>query len=124
MGAGKTVFVRGVARGLGYHDVSSPSFLIIQEYQGEHPIFHCDFYRLQTARELEEIGWDEYLQGRGVIMIEWGNLISEALPEDFLEVRIDPVDHSDTDRRLQFVPRSRHYEILVKELSKKFEYSA
>ncbi len=120
LGAGKTVFVRGVARGLGCDGVSSPSFLIVQEYRGRSPVFHCDFYRLRTAQELIEVGWDEYLGGRGIVLIEWGNLIPEALPAEFLEVRIDPVEYSGCDRRLQFIPGGGHYQMLVKELSQRF----
>jgi tRNA threonylcarbamoyladenosine biosynthesis protein TsaE len=120
LGAGKTVFVRGAARGLGCDGVSSPSFLIVQEYRGRCQLFHCDFYRLRTMRELEEIGWEEYLEGRGIVMIEWGNLIPEGLPAEFLEVRIDPVEHSAGDRRLQFIPRGGRYKILVEELSQRF----
>ncbi len=115
LGAGKTVFVRGVARGLGCDGVSSPSFMIVQEYRGKHPVFHCDFYRLRTARELEAIGWEEYLGGQGIVLIEWGNLIPEALPAEFLEVRIEPVEHSDDDRNLQFIPRGSRYQILFNE---------
>jgi tRNA threonylcarbamoyladenosine biosynthesis protein TsaE len=123
LGAGKTVFARGVAEGLGCSGVSSPSFLIVQEYQGRHPVFHCDFYRLSTVQQLEEIGWEEYLGGRGIVLIEWGNLIPEAMPAEFLEVRIDPAEHEDTGRRLQFIPRGSRYQALVKELSQKFECS-
>lgn len=121
LGAGKTAFARGVAGGLGCSGASSPSFLIVQEYQGRHPVFHCDFYRLSTVRQLEEIGWEEYVGGRGVVLIEWGNLIPEAMPAEFLEVRIDPVEHDDTGRLLQFIPRGSRYQALVKELSQKFE---
>lgn len=123
LGAGKTVFVRGVGRGLGCNGVSSPSFLIVQEYQGKWPVFHCDFYRLRTMRDLEDIGWEEYLGGRGIVLIEWGNLIPEALPAEFLEVRIDPVEHCSGDRRLQLIPTGGRYQMLVKELSQKFGFS-
>jgi len=124
LGAGKTVFVRGAARGLDCDGVSSPTFLIVQEYQGKCPVFHCDFYRLHSVRDLDEIGWDDYLQGQGIVIIEWGNLIPDALPGEFLEVRIDPVEQSDNARRLQFLPRGSRYEMLVKELEQRFESSA
>ena len=124
LGAGKTIFVRGVARGLGCEGVSSPSFLIVQEYRGVHPVFHCDFYRLQTVGELDGIGWEEYLGGRGIVLIEWGNLIPEALPAEFLEVRLDPTEQSDGERRLQFIPGGGRYHVLVKELSERFASSA
>lgn len=116
LGAGKTAFARGVARGLGCGAVSSPSFLIVQEYRGKHPIFHCDCYRLQSARELEEIGWEEYLRGQGIVLIEWGDLIPEALPEEYLEVSIDRGDLPEFARRLRFTPRGEHYRSLIKDL--------
>lgn len=86
LGAGKTVFARGLARGLACSEVSSPSFLIVQEYQGRYPVFHCDFYRLRSPRELEGIGWEEYLRGQGIVLIEWGDLIPGCLPEEYMEV--------------------------------------
>ncbi len=124
LGAGKTVFVRGAGRGLGCDGVSSPTFLIVQEYRGKYPVFHCDFYRLRSIGDLDGIGWDDYLQGQGIVLIEWGDLIPDALPGEFLEVRIDPVGQSDDARRLQFLPHGSRYEMLIKELEQRFEFSA
>lgn len=123
LGAGKTVFVRGAAGGLDVAgDVSSPSFLIVQEYAGKYPLFHADFYRLGSYRELEGIGWDEYLGRQGVVLIEWGDRFPEALPADFLEVRISPADFSETARLLRFRPRGGRYEARVKELAENCAY--
>lgn len=117
LGAGKTVFVHGIARGLGVSSpVSSPSFILIQEYEGKYPVFHCDFFRLQSYQELEEIGWDEYRKRGGVILIEWGNRIPEALPEEYLEVVIAYCDSSESTRRIQFRPQGGRYEAKIKEL--------
>jgi len=119
LGAGKTVLVRGIASGLGVEEpVSSPSFLIIQEYQGKYPVFHCDFYRLGSYQELVDIGWEEYFNRGGVILVEWGNLIPDAFPADFLEVKIQHTDE-ETGRLLQFFPKSQHYRTIVEELSKR-----
>ncbi|MBQ6845697.1 MAG: tRNA (adenosine(37)-N6)-threonylcarbamoyltransferase complex ATPase subunit type 1 TsaE [Oscillospiraceae bacterium] len=72
MGAGKTVFVRGVARGLGISGrVTSPTYTVVNEYNGEMPLFHFDLYRLGSADELFEIGFDDYLSRGGVCLIEW-----------------------------------------------------
>lgn len=119
LGAGKTVLARGIATGLGVEQpVSSPSFLIIQEYQGKYPVFHCDFYRLGSYQELEDIGWEEYFSREGIILVEWGNLIPDAFPADYLEVKIQQTD-TETSRLLQFIPKSEHYINIVEELSEK-----
>ncbi|MGB4504347.1 MAG: tRNA (adenosine(37)-N6)-threonylcarbamoyltransferase complex ATPase subunit type 1 TsaE [Syntrophaceticus sp.] len=121
LGAGKTTIVRGIASGLGVKDaVSSPSFLIIQEYRGRYPVFHGDFYRLGSYQELEAIGWDEYPQRGGIVIIEWGNLIPEALPKDYLEVEIQQPG-LETGRLLKFIPHGKHYKTVVEELARKCE---
>lgn len=125
LGAGKTVFVHGVARGLDVRDtVSSPTFLLVQEYEGRYPVFHCDFYRLHSFHELEDIGWNDYLERNGVVLIEWGNRIPEALPEEYLEVAIEQVDYDESTRRIQFHPRGKRFEEKVRELAKRCAYLA
>ncbi len=83
LGAGKTQWVKGFAEGIGYEGaVSSPTFGILHQYEGGRmPLFHYDFYRLQSGRELEETGWDEILDAQGVIVAEWGDLFAPWLPE-------------------------------------------
>lgn len=125
LGAGKTVFVHGVARGLGVKDpVSSPSFIIVQEYRGRFPVFHADFYRLRSYRELEDVGWLEYLKQGGVILIEWGELFPEALPSEYLQIEIERSQPIETSRVLRFKPYGRRYEALVKELAVKCGFLA
>lgn len=81
LGAGKTTFVQGLAQGLGVRDpVGSPSYLIVQEHAGPMPLFHVDCYRLKTAQELAEIGFEEYLQAGGVVAVEWADNAPQALP--------------------------------------------
>lgn len=82
LGSGKTRFIKGICEGLGVSEhVSSPTFTIVNEYYGAAlKIFHFDFYRIESAAELSEIGFDEYLEGGGVCLIEWGDKIKEALP--------------------------------------------
>ena len=91
LGVGKTVFTQGFAAGLGVREpVSSPTFTIVQEYEGEKmPFYHFDVYRIGDAEEMEEIGFEDYVYGQGVCLIEWANLIREILPEDFMGILIE-----------------------------------
>ena len=100
LGAGKTAFVQGLARGLGVRGrVVSPSFTIVTEHHdGRVPLFHVDFYRLERAEELDAIGFDDYFARGGVVVVEWADRFPEALPAERLEVRIDIV--GDEARRL------------------------
>ena len=105
LGAGKSELTRGIARGLGVTDtVTSPSFTILNVYEdGRVPLYHFDWYRLQSAEELYEMGMDEYLGGDGVAVVEWPSQCPEAIPEDCLEVAIEPLGES--ERRLTLTPR-------------------
>lgn len=90
LGVGKTVFTQGFARGLGIEDaVNSPTFTIIQQYEGRLPLYHFDVYRITDIDEMEEIGYDDYFYGDGVCLIEWAELIEELLPGDRTMVRIE-----------------------------------
>lgn len=90
LGAGKTAFVRGMARGLGTPErVTSPTFTIVNEYEGGRlPLFHFDMYRLSSPEELFDIGWEDYLSRGGVCAVEWSENIAGALEEDALRVDI------------------------------------
>lgn len=91
LGVGKTVFTQGVARGLSIEEpVVSPTFTIVQIYgQGRIPFYHFDVYRIADLDEMDEIGYEEYIYGNGVCLIEWANLIEEILPSDRYEVTIE-----------------------------------
>lgn len=82
LGAGKTHFCKGVVQGLGSEDsVTSPTFSLVQEYpNGRLPVFHFDFYRLDSIDELDSIGWEEYLMEPAVLLVEWADKFPEALP--------------------------------------------
>lgn len=99
LGAGKTAFTRGLARGLGCGDiVTSPTYTIVNEYlSGRLPLFHFDMYRLGSSQELWDIGWEDYLDRNGVCAVEWSEHVADAM-EDALWVRIEVL--SETERRI------------------------
>ena len=91
LGVGKTVFTQGFAKGLGVEEpVNSPTFTIVQEYQGGRlPFYHFDVYRIGNVEEMEEIGYEDYFYGEGVCLIEWANLIEEILPKERFDITIE-----------------------------------
>ena len=91
LGVGKTVFTQGFAKGLEISEwINSPTFTIVQEYvDGRLPFYHFDVYRIGDPEEMYEVGFDDYIYGEGVSLIEWANRIEEILPEDVITVRID-----------------------------------
>lgn len=91
LGVGKTVFTKGLAEGLGIEEpVNSPTFTIVQIYEeGRLPFYHFDVYRIGDPSEMDEIGYEDYIYGEGVSLIEWADLIQEILPEHYTEIRIE-----------------------------------
>lgn len=91
LGVGKTVFTQGFALGIGIDEnINSPTFTIVQEYEsGRIPFYHFDVYRIGDVEEMDEIGFEEYLYGDGVCLIEWANLIQEILPANYTKVMIE-----------------------------------
>ena len=91
LGVGKTIFTKGLAAGLGVEEsVSSPTFTIVQIYEeGRLPFYHFDVYRIGDVEEMDEIGYEDYIYGEGVSLIEWANLIEEILPEHYTEIKIE-----------------------------------
>lgn len=99
LGAGKTAFVRGMARGMGLQvRVSSPTFTIVNEYLGQRELIHFDMYRLSGADELFDIGWEDYLARGAVCAVEWSENVEDAFFGDEIRVRIEKL--SDTGRKI------------------------
>ena len=89
LGMGKTAFTRGLAKGLGYGGrVTSPTFTIVNEYEGPIPLFHFDLYRLEDADALFDIGWEDYLDRGGICAVEWSEQVARAMPADTVYVTI------------------------------------
>src|SRR5689334_13630110 len=114
LGAGKTHLTRAVAEGLGVKNpaaVTSPTFVLIQEYPARLPVYHFDAYRLSGPREFAELGVDEYFHGDGVCLVEWADKVEATLPAEHLRVEIQVVDE---DRRLfKLTPSGPRYEALL-----------
>ena len=91
LGVGKTVFTQGFAKGLGIEEsVNSPTFTILQIYEGGRlPLYHFDVYRIGSVEEMDETGFEEYMTGEGVSLIEWADLIREILPGERTRIRIE-----------------------------------
>ena len=91
LGTGKTVLTQGLAAGLGITEhVNSPTFTIVQEYEGgRRPLYHFDVYRIGDVEEMDEIGYEDYFYGNGVCLIEWADLIREILPLNCIRIRIE-----------------------------------
>ena len=90
LGVGKTVLARGVARGLGISEpVTSPTFTIVHEYEGRRKLYHFDVYRIGDPDEMIDIGFEEYLYGEGVCLIEWPSRVEELLPETAIRITIE-----------------------------------
>lgn len=117
LGAGKTVFARGVARGLGVADpVVSPSFTIVREYEGRVPLVHVDVYRIDTFQELHDLGFEEVMRDDAVTLVEWGDVIDGMLPGDRLDVRL-AAGSTDDERVIEIEGRGRSWRARAAELA-------
>ncbi|HHW48539.1 MAG TPA: tRNA (adenosine(37)-N6)-threonylcarbamoyltransferase complex ATPase subunit type 1 TsaE [Clostridiaceae bacterium] len=101
LGAGKTAFTGGIADALGITGyITSPTFTIINEYEGKIPLYHFDVYRIADPEELYELGFDEYIDGDGIVVIEWADLIKEVLPSEYIQVTIEKDTENGENERI------------------------
>jgi tRNA threonylcarbamoyladenosine biosynthesis protein TsaE len=121
LGTGKTQFIKGLAEGAGVGKatyVSSPSFTLINEYSGRIPFYHIDLFRLESEKEVEDLGLEEYVPGNGITAIEWADKVSSLLPEELLLVKIHYTgEHS---RTIDITPKGKRYEQLMNRLGSEF----
>jgi len=103
LGAGKTVFAKGVAQGLGCrkNEVKSPSFILVNIYRGVVPMFHIDFYRLERKSDLSDLGLEELLYGTGVSVIEWAEKFPEILPSEHISVKLSFAGRNERNIKVQ-----------------------
>lgn len=112
LGAGKTCLVQGICQGLRVaQDVVSPSFTLVNEYEGTVPVAHLDFYRLKGEADLEQLGYDDLFDGRRIVLIEWPERAAAALPKERLDVRMRWLDEA--TREIKFTSDLKKYAKLI-----------
>jgi tRNA threonylcarbamoyladenosine biosynthesis protein TsaE len=117
LGAGKTCFTQGIARGLKTREpAASPSFVLVKELYGRLPLYHIDLYRLDHLAEIAELGLDDYLYGNGVCVVEWAEKGLPLLPAEHLLIEISYL--GDSERRFQLKPKGKRY----REITAQLEY--
>lgn len=116
LGSGKTIFTKGIAKGLGLNPriVSSPSFVIIREYEGKLPLYHIDFYRLKKLKDILRINYQDYLYGEGITVIEWAERLDWLLPDRYFRIEFEIIEKN--LRKLKFIPLDDHYSNILKKL--------
>ena len=116
LGAGKTTMTKSLASGLDIDEhITSPTFTIVNEYEGRLKLFHFDVYRIADVEEMYDLGFEEYIYSGGVCIIEWSNLIEEILPDDTINIQILYID--DNKRQINITGKGSKFENLKKELS-------
>ncbi len=118
LGAGKTSFSYGIALGLEVREqyITSPTYTFVNEYEGRVPLYHIDLYRLEDPEELENIGFEEYIDSDGVTVIEWAERAEDELPVERLSVYLTYVDEK--SREIGFLAEGKRYEQLLRELER------
>lgn len=114
LGAGKTSFAQGIAKGLGVKDyVTSPTYTIINEYEGRLPLYHFDVYRLNDVEEMHELGYEEYFFSDGVVVLEWADMVRDLIPGERLWITILNT-RGDNSREIIIEPTGGVYDNIVK----------
>jgi tRNA threonylcarbamoyladenosine biosynthesis protein TsaE len=115
LGVGKTCLTQGIAWGLGIKEYAvSPSFVLVRELYGRLPLYHIDLYRLDHIEEIEDLGLDEYLYGRGVCVVEWAEKGLAVLPAEHLLIEISYL--ADTERSFRLKPSRQRYQEIINRL--------
>ncbi|WXR60704.1 tRNA (adenosine(37)-N6)-threonylcarbamoyltransferase complex ATPase subunit type 1 TsaE [Peptostreptococcaceae bacterium AGR-M142] len=118
LGAGKTTITKSIAKALNVNDyITSPTFTIVNEYEGDHPLYHFDVYRVASSEEMHEIGFEEYIYSDGICIIEWANLIEDIIPKEalFMELKYK---QDLIGRDLNIYIKTKRHEEIIKELLK------
>ena len=113
LGAGKTTFVKGLAKGLKYNikKVTSPTFVLMNIYEGRLPVYHFDLYRIEENAELVMIGYDEFLYGDGVAVIEWAERLNTLMPKERLDIEL--THKKPEGRMIKMTAKGKHYETFI-----------
>ena len=124
LGAGNTLFVQNMAKAMGVEsEVTSPTFNLMNIYEGTSRIFHFDLYRLEQEYELEDIGFFEYVNDpEAVVVIEWADRLFDAMPEDYVIIEIQRSDDDENKRLISFSQRGELYEAFFKEMEELCQY--
>lgn len=116
LGAGKTFLTRVICKALGVssEEITSPTFSLIQEYQGKIKIYHCDFYRINETEEIEDLGIYDWIGKENLSLLEWAARFKEALPENYLQIEIEK-NNSENEREVTFYPMGKEWEERISE---------
>lgn len=115
LGAGKTLLTQGIAKGMGISDhVTSPTFILANQYDGPLTLYHIDLYRIEATAEAIDLGLDDYFYGEGVCVVEWPERAMSAMPLEYLHVTLEHVDEN--ERSLTFHPKGSRYKDLIVDL--------
>lgn len=121
LGAGKTTLVKAMASGVGIpsDDVNSPSYTLVNEYYGRIPLYHFDLYRLEGADDVDDLGFEEYMEGDGLAVIEWADVAPQILPPEYLQIRLSI--SGDEEREIKVKGVGNRYARIVERLKDKLE---
>lgn len=124
LGAGKTTFVKALAPGLGISvdDVNSPSYTLVNEYYGRIPLYHFDLYRLEGSEDVDNLGFDEYMEGDGLAVVEWADVAPQILPAEHLKIKISIV--GEDERTIELDGIGARYVRLVERLRSSLQGAA
>ena len=117
LGSGKTTFVKGMAKGLKISPVKvhSPTFVLMNIYEGKLPLYHFDFYRLDEIREIENIGYDEFFYGKGIAVVEWPQRMGNLLPAEYLQIEL--ASKSENSRIIKMTAKGERYRDVLDRLN-------